>query len=586
MRLPLLITTCVLGFLVPATRAADWNVVDHGAIGDATTDCTPAFQKALDEAGNAGGGIVNVAAGRYRINGTLKIPQGVTLQGTFRMVPSDYGDPTKLAGSVLLAYAGRGSIEGEPFIRLQGNNSGIAGFLIRYPEWKQTDVPPVAYPPTIASNGTVNTAVIDCCILNGYEAVHFEGAARFLVRNVHGYPSFRGLYVDACYDIGRVENCHFWPYGVNYVPSDPYCKWVNLNGVAFEFARTDWQYVVNTFCFGYGVGYKFSKTKHGTCNGNFLGIGADCCTRAILVEDSQAPGLLITNAELVGRWTSDDSVCIEIAETAGEGKLSLNNCSFWGPIDRCVWARSPRMQFTAIGTQFLQWDTGQRSAPAIQIDAGKTIIQGNNFGDGDLHVQIGPRVQSAILMGNQATGGFRVENQAGKRTQLVANEENFLASNAEAKAHYRIDIGAPGDRAYLRRCCGSEKCGFGDNPDHTMRWSSGQSNFFLPVVPGKGYTVTLEVSVPAAAVDANNGLYLGDTRVLELPAKAFAGTVTGHVPAGDRDQVTLTLRCKTWVPQQVLEKSTDSRALGISLLSLTMKADGAGEKIVNANTGE
>ena len=35
------------------------------------------------------------------------------------------------------------------------------------------------------------------------------------------------------------------------------------NGEAFIFGRTDWQYVLNTFCFGYNVGYKFIKTKAG-----------------------------------------------------------------------------------------------------------------------------------------------------------------------------------------------------------------------------------------------------------------------------------------------------------------------------------
>ena len=31
-----------------------WNVIDAGAVADGTTDCTAAFQKALDAAGNAG----------------------------------------------------------------------------------------------------------------------------------------------------------------------------------------------------------------------------------------------------------------------------------------------------------------------------------------------------------------------------------------------------------------------------------------------------------------------------------------------------------------------------------------------------
>src|SRR5580704_12827866 len=50
---------------------------------------------------------------------------------------------------------------------------------------------------------------------------------------------------------------------------------------------------LNTFCFGYHVGYKFVETSTGGCNGNYVGIGADDCNRAILVEQCEPWGLLI-----------------------------------------------------------------------------------------------------------------------------------------------------------------------------------------------------------------------------------------------------------------------------------------------------
>lgn len=570
-----------------AVNAVDLDVTNTGAVGDGVTDCTAAFQKVLDAAAAKGGGIVNVPAGHYRIDGRLKIPGAVTLQGTFRTPPADQREGRlKLDGSVLLAYAGRGSRDGEPFIRLAGSMATLAGFMITYPEWKQTDVPPILYPPTVLSEGTVNTAILDCCFLNSYEAIRYQGAARFLVRNVHGYPTFRGLYVDACGDIGRVENVHFWPFGVAYKADDPFCKWVNVNGVAFEFARTDWQYVTNTFCFGYGVGYKFSKSPSGTCNGNFLGIGADCCRRAVLVEDSQYPGLLITNGEFVGRWSSDDSVCLEIAEAATAGKVSLNNCSFWGPIDRCIWQRSAAIQFSAIGTNFCSWDINKRGEPAIQIDAGKAIIQGNTFGPGDVHVLVGPKVRSAICMSNQADGGFYVDNRAGGRTQVVANEQGPLEMSARAKSCYHVDIGSPGDHHYIRKCYMPEACEFPSVADKTMRWSSDCSEFRLPVVQGKAYTVSVALNLPASAVDKANGLYLGDQRIIELPDKTFLGTITGSIPASDKDYVMLILKVKSWCPKDTNSSSLDTRLLGAALLSVTMKADGAVGKPTNANTGE
>jgi hypothetical protein len=408
--------------LVRAETKTRWNVVEMGAVADGSKDNTEVFQKALDAAGNAGGGIVEVPSGRYRINGNLSVPAGVTLQGTYHVPPTPPTAKEPLSGTTLLAYAGRGSQEGAPFIRLAGSNAAVAGMIIEYPEWKQATVPPVPYPPCIESHDTNNVGVRDCCLLNPYEGIRLVRAARHLIRNVVGYPIMRGIFVDECYDIGHIENIHFWPFGVNYQPDEPYCKWINVNGVAIELARTDWHYVSNTFCFGYGVGYKFSASKAGSTNGNFLGLGADSCRRAVLVEQAQAPGLLITNGEFVGRWTSTDSVCLEIGPKA-LGKVSLVNCSFWGPIDRCVWMRSEKGQFTASACNFCDWNVHGDGVPAIQLDAGKAIVQGCTFLKEGTHVLAGKNVKSAILTGNQATGGFNANNQAGKRLQAVANEE-------------------------------------------------------------------------------------------------------------------------------------------------------------------
>ena len=127
--------------LVPCFAGAEsgrshWDVVEAGAKPDGAADCTAVFQKLLDAAGAAGGGIVEVPAGRFRISAGLSIPAAVTLQGIYRVPPTARtGAMTNLSGSVLFAYAGRGSTEGPPFIKLAGNNSVIAGLIVAYPEW-------------------------------------------------------------------------------------------------------------------------------------------------------------------------------------------------------------------------------------------------------------------------------------------------------------------------------------------------------------------------------------------------------------------------------------------------------------------
>ena len=126
-------------------------------------------------------------------------------------------------------------------------------------------MPPVPYPPCVLAQHAENCVISECCFLNAYEAIKLVHAARHLVRNVTGYPSQRGIFVDECYDIGHIENIHFWPFGVAYTPGrsllqvDQHTRaspsnWHGPTG-------TTWH---NTFCFGYGVGYKFSQSKAGS----------------------------------------------------------------------------------------------------------------------------------------------------------------------------------------------------------------------------------------------------------------------------------------------------------------------------------
>lgn len=562
----LLIASLLAAFAVTASAEQRWDVLFAGAVPDGKTDSTAAFQKALDEAGRAGGGVVEVPAGRFRFDGTLRVPANVTLQGVFRSAPnpSRLGSP-KITGTMLLAFAGRGSTNGPAFVQLAGNNAGVAGLIIEYPEWKRSDVPPVPYPPCVASSGTENVAIQDVCLLNPYEGIRLVRAARHLVRNVTGYPIWRGLFVDECYDIGRIENIHYWPFGLAYNQDEPYCRWINLHGVAFEFARTDWHYVANTFCFGYGVGYKFSASKHGSANGNFVGLGADSCERAVVVEQAQPPGLLICNGEFVGRWGSTNAVCLEIAPGA-EGKVSLANCSFWGPINRCVWMRSAAGQFTASACHFVNWDNRGEDAPAIQLDAGRAIVQGCTFAQDGVAVAVAPAVTSAILTGNQAAGGFRVENGAGARTQLGFNEPDPVPWIDAARGHYRITVGATGDGRYLQGVHGQEKS------DRPFRWTTGNSRLVLPVPPGKPVTVTLEVQAPSQALSPEAGVYLAGKRLSGIEA---GKPVVVRVPASTEDRVRLELRSAGWVPRAKNPGSQDPRTLGLQLYAITVKADGA-----------
>ena len=102
-----------------------------------------------------------------------------------------------------------------------------------------------------------------------------------------------GVLVDAAYDIGRWKILNPW-----FSDAHPFIEWQLVHGRAFVLGRSDWEYVFNTFAFGYAIGYHFIQTPTGTMNGNFLGIGMDLAINAsVQVDAAQPPGLLITNGE-------------------------------------------------------------------------------------------------------------------------------------------------------------------------------------------------------------------------------------------------------------------------------------------------
>jgi hypothetical protein len=582
---------CLLTVCLRVTAwAGESSVLDTGAVGDGITDNTAAFQAALDQAAAAGGGIVKVPTGQYRFEGTLTIPGGVTLQGTFTFAPTDHREaPPHQDGSVLLPTAGRGEPDSPPFITLGESTAGLAGFKVSYPDWRQTDVPPVPYPPTVYAGAVSNVSVQDCNFINSYEAVKFDRTYRFLVRNVHGYPSKRGLYVDYCLDIGRVENVHFWPYGVPYSVDDPYVKWININGVAFEFRRCDWCYVLNTFCFGYGVGYKFAasdrlESTNRTTNGSLIGIGADSCERAVLIEETTQPGLQIVNAELVGRWGSETAVCIEVLPGAENALVNLSNSTFFGPIDRCIWMRSPNGHLLASNCTFDNWDVSSKGSPAIQIDAGKAVINANNFMHSGTHVQVGGEVESAIIMGNQAPRGLRIKSDAGNRMQAGLNEEDPVQWTEEAKRHYRLDVGSQGDEPHMLRWHGAEKALEWPGQEGTKRWSAPGAEVVLPVIPGLDCTVTADVYLPDPAQGEPAGIWLGDRCLAEIPDEPGVHVLTMRVTP-ESDEMVLSFRAKPWVPAEVNPASTDIRQIGFALRSVTVRADGAGGEVFDANNG-
>jgi hypothetical protein len=409
---------CTAGVHAQNSHTGFFNVRDFGVAGDGKTDDTTAFQKALDAAAQAEGGVVHAPRGNYLFKGHLNVPAAVTLVGLWQSVPAHNGirnrglpKPTD-DGTTFLVTEGAGSEDGPAFITLN-TNSTLKGVVLYYPEQNVDDVPK-PYPWAISMRGK-NPAVLAVEMLNPYNGIDATRNERHLIRDVHGQPIRRGILVDSIYDIGRIENVHFNPW---WSMKPKLFKWQIENGEAFIFGRSDWQYVTNTFCFGYKIGYKFIRSKAGVCNGNFLGIGADNCHTALVVEQCAPYGLLITNGEFVS-FRGPNPTMIEVTRD-NTGSARFVNCAFWGPCNQIA-------KIAGTGTvgfgdcTFVQWGGKEKTRPAIQAQSGTVLIRGCEFRQDRPQIRLGKDVSRAVIAENIFTGAERIDNQSEGNVQIGLN---------------------------------------------------------------------------------------------------------------------------------------------------------------------
>lgn len=367
------------------------DVSIYGAVGDGCHDDTQAFQKAFDIAAGTAGSTVTVPIGNFAIFGSLEIPANVTLEGVFR-APTIR---TQYKGSTLLAYGGRNDERGTPFISLN-ENSVLKGITVFYPE--QNSVSPVAYPWCIRGSGD-NCTILDTLLVNPWLGVDFatNPCGRHLIRGLYAQPLSKGLWIDQCYDVGRIENVHFWPFW-----DESLMQYHLENTIGFIFGKTDWQYVTGCFCIWCRTGFLFDDFGHGAGNVLLLNSGSDIGPCAVKVNKCMAhAGIAFTNCQFMAG--------IEI-DPANQGPVKFANCGFWGVEDtrhHVVYQGSGAINFNQC--HFTRWDRQNEGHYAIIADGSYLTMTGCDFMDaGKNHINIGSDAKSVILNANLFRGDMKI----------------------------------------------------------------------------------------------------------------------------------------------------------------------------------
>jgi hypothetical protein len=393
------------------------NAKDYGAVGDGKTDDTTALQAALVAAETIGP-VCQVPAGHYRIDGSLTVPAGVTLAGASGGVPHSEHP----IGTVLLAYGGKGNVNGTPLISLEPN-AVIRNVTIHYPEQTLPDVIP--YPWTIQGRGEL-CQVTDVTMTNPYQAIDFGtyGNELHTIRNVFACPLKTGIFIDQCTDIGRIENVHFNPnFWVRMALAPGFPKngditaYLNKNLVGFKIGRTDWEYITNCFVIFPLIGYHFDDFGHGGGNAVITQSGGDICSEAVRIDQTQGhAGVQIVNGQFMSTI---------VVGPKNQGPVKLTNCGFW-PIDKT------REQILQLGPStlmltschFAGWGDAKDGQPApacIRAAGGRLVVNGCEFMQDKPQILLEKGLTAATISSNLLRGDKAVTNNSDADVQIGLN---------------------------------------------------------------------------------------------------------------------------------------------------------------------
>ncbi len=469
----------------------------------AEEDCSPAFQRAIREVHELGGGHIFVPAGEYLCRQPLRFKRNVHLRGDFKS-PND--SDKKVGGTMLkVLYDGLTTNGDNGFIQLD-DRSGLRDLTIWYPKQGLDKVIP--YAPTIAAvlnkqgkPTPIDEIVIrDVNLLNSYIGFAPQGSARRVdLSGLYGSPLHIGMYQKSSSDVPLYCNISFSPdyWSESGLPGSPskerLAEYLFSHATGYKIASSDNIFAAEWHVSGYKTGFHFVDEGSGTINGNLYGFHAKQCDVALLV-DGVGPTFLV-NSSFEGRSGA------AIVKDLGSVGLFFNGCTFTSSsseysfatqvvknqkrqlsFQHCIFNKkvsAGSSDFSAMASTFL-YDSG----PVIELDnkSGPVILLGNRYGYGKQVVARAKRYADKVLRDD---------------TDIQSKRYRHFAIN-----DYRKDRKPTGDNLLVVGGAGYEVHANGKDDDSRVIQKAidsisaqGGGIVFLPQISEKGYALRYPITV-------------------------------------------------------------------------------------------
>ena len=368
--------------------AADYGI----AAPDRNVDISAALQAAIDAAAAAGGGVVYVPKGAYRLEQPIVVKSGVELQGS-----TDYMHYVRIDTTVFLTDYGKAQEDAQPLITLE-ENAGIRGFNIVYDKVTQETIQP--YATTIQGQGA-DAYIVNVTAVGGWYIADFNShrCDRHYIEGLNFFTFKTGIAVGGGSENGVVINGHanpgaLWDSGYTDYKWDsswegPLMTYLHENVVGFYVGETKNQVNFMTFIFGSKNGIRIDDGADVTV----IGHGTDFSATGIhLTGNANA---VIFDPQLIGTYSSEkyQSTAI-VADRNFTGTAAIFNTCAWNIQDTAIRIEGGRV-FINGGTVL---HGGQA---AVYADGGAVtvtglIVQNRSLAD----ILANPGVESICAFGN------------------------------------------------------------------------------------------------------------------------------------------------------------------------------------------
>lgn len=277
------------------------HVRDFGAVGNGVADDGPAIQAAINALKNAGGGILQFGPRTYRIASPIAINGvTVTLQGAgFTEGPSESNgtwlriDQTGFTPFTFSGTMARGSIVRDIAIRQYHPNPSTT--------WAPTDYDYVFRVQDCL--GAVDFENVFLVAVN--RGIWCDNSGRMSIKRLRGQVFTRGVEIDRCYDICRLEHVHFWTF---HTSDQNILNFQQNSQDALVFRRVDGVFLDDIFVLGARSTLRFSSSASGVTTKFYCSnIYADFSKYGVWIDGSGVEGRIAnitTQGEIIGAGAS------------------------------------------------------------------------------------------------------------------------------------------------------------------------------------------------------------------------------------------------------------------------------------------